>query len=298
VEGAVYARDICTGRDGLYYYGARYLDSRFSKWLSADPALEQYLPTGDRDRDRNLPGMGGVFNPLNLAAYSYCSNNPIKYTDPDGKETKILICPPQMSRDFYHYTQSVNTGNFFGDTAMGAVANIGNLLGAVANIAWNATSSAGQTIDSSYSSVTMAVIGQDGFSGNGLSGDSFVVGMATLSMPADYQAFLVGMKGLGTWLDGLGATAAGGVTSSDLQLGQLMHKAYKAPDVLEGVRIKEFRLPSGKRIDFIDLANKTIYEYKPNNPRAIAEGTKQLQGYLQEVESLYGKGWKTVLDTY
>ena len=73
---------------GLYYYGARYMDPRTSRWLSADPALGDYLPeapTSDEARKRNasLPGMGGVFNTVNLAAYTYAANNPVKYVDPD-----------------------------------------------------------------------------------------------------------------------------------------------------------------------------------------------------------------------
>jgi RHS repeat-associated protein len=75
---------------GLYYYGARYLNPRTSMWISADPAMESYLPVAPvsdaaRRRNANLPGMGGVFNPVNLAGYTYAGNNPVKYTDPDGK---------------------------------------------------------------------------------------------------------------------------------------------------------------------------------------------------------------------
>ncbi len=63
---------------GLYYYGARYYDARTSVWQSVDPPLldGRYL-----DGDLNL----GIYNPNNLAAYSYTWNNPVKYTDPDGK---------------------------------------------------------------------------------------------------------------------------------------------------------------------------------------------------------------------
>jgi RHS repeat-associated protein len=79
---------------GLYYYGARYLDPRVSRWLSADPALGDYLPSApvnDEARRRNgsLPGMGGVFNYVNLHAYHYAGNNPVKYTDPDGRDVEI-----------------------------------------------------------------------------------------------------------------------------------------------------------------------------------------------------------------
>jgi hypothetical protein len=93
--------------------------------------------------------------------------------------------------------------------------------------------------------------------------------------------------------------AKGGVqyTKSSLQLGQQMHKAYK----VGANGVKEFRLPSGRRIDFLDIKNGTIYELKPFNPRAMQAGQKQLQMYMQELQTMpqfKGINWKTVLDTY
>jgi len=75
---------------GLYYYGARYLDPKYSRWLSGDPALSDYIPKAPIDdeakkHNENLPGMGGVFNVVNLHLYHYAGNNPVKYTDPDGR---------------------------------------------------------------------------------------------------------------------------------------------------------------------------------------------------------------------
>ena len=49
---------------GLYYYGARYLDTVYAWWLSTDPAVGEYLPTVGVDNS-NLLGMGGVFNHIN-----------------------------------------------------------------------------------------------------------------------------------------------------------------------------------------------------------------------------------------
>ena len=79
----------------MYYYGARYLDPKYSRWLSTDPALGEYIPKAPIDEDakkhnENLPGMGGVFNVVNLNVYHYAGNNPVKYVDPDG-EASILM---------------------------------------------------------------------------------------------------------------------------------------------------------------------------------------------------------------
>ena len=81
---------------GLYYYGARYLDAKYSRWLSTDPAVSDYIPmapVNDEAKKHNgqLPGMGGVFNIVNFQLYHYTGNNPVKYTDPDGEKKKVPI---------------------------------------------------------------------------------------------------------------------------------------------------------------------------------------------------------------
>jgi RHS repeat-associated protein len=48
---------------GYSYFGARYLDSDLSIWLSVDPMADKY------------PG---------LSPYNYCANNPLIFRDPDG----------------------------------------------------------------------------------------------------------------------------------------------------------------------------------------------------------------------
>jgi hypothetical protein len=61
-------------------------------WLSADPAMGEYIPQAPindeaRKRNQNLPGMGGVYNYINLHTYHYAGNNPVKLSDPDGRDT-------------------------------------------------------------------------------------------------------------------------------------------------------------------------------------------------------------------
>lgn len=80
--------------------------------------------------------------------------------------------------------------------------------------------------------------------------------------------------------------------------GKAMHKAYRADEVEKGVKMKEYTLENGKRVDFIDLKNKIIYELKPNNARAIKLGEKQLEGYKAAAEKQFKCVFKTVLETY
>jgi len=103
----------------LYYYGARYLDPRTSRWLTGDPAIWQgdYIPVAPinddaRKHNQNLPGMGGVFNTVNMHAYHYAGNNPVKYVDPDGRLIRHLSYRRQgfdtMSEAAIHILNFIN----------------------------------------------------------------------------------------------------------------------------------------------------------------------------------------------
>jgi hypothetical protein len=51
-------------------------------------------------------------------------------------------------------------------------------------------------------------------------------------------------------------------------------------------------------MDRYDATNRNIREIKPNNPRAIKQGQKQLEQYKKEMEESTGKPHTTELTTY
>jgi RHS repeat-associated protein len=66
---------------GLYFYGARYYDPLIGRFISADTIVPN--PS----------------DPQSINRYSYCLNNPLKYTDPSGHDAFSLpIDPSYMAR--------------------------------------------------------------------------------------------------------------------------------------------------------------------------------------------------------
>ena len=73
--GGAKSKYLYTGQEkdvetGLYYYGARYYNPELRRFVQADSILPD------------------VYDPQQLNRYSYVKNNPLKYIDPDGRESK------------------------------------------------------------------------------------------------------------------------------------------------------------------------------------------------------------------
>ena len=127
---------------GLYYYGARYLDPKYSMWISTDPALGEYIPKAPIDEEakkynQNLPGMGGVFNHINGNLYHYAGNNPVKFVDPDGRKSLPFLSGLRGAYDAVPLVNEVSTGNDIADDIIAGVASVYNIFASVINGATN-----------------------------------------------------------------------------------------------------------------------------------------------------------------
>ena len=77
--------------------------------------------------------------------------------------------------------------------------------------------------------------------------------------------------------------------------GRQAHKDYMPG---EGYK-KEVTLPSGKRADAVNFEKGDVRELKPNNPKAIKRGERQVQGYMKELQELRPDiKWEWHVDTY
>jgi hypothetical protein len=80
--------------------------------------------------------------------------------------------------------------------------------------------------------------------------------------------------------------------------GRAAHKNYGT--ALGGEYETEVTLPSGKRVDAVHETLPEVRELKPDNPRAVQRGQKQVDAYARELESMdpQGRTWTGTVDTY
>jgi len=97
--------------------------------------------------------------------------------------------------------------------------------------------------------------------------------------------------------DALGRfTSRSGGHTADAARGIAAHRSYR--NALGGKYRFEVKLPSGKRADAVDFKNRIVRELKPDNPRTIQDGRRQLERYRQDLEREFGGTWTSFLDIY
>jgi RHS repeat-associated protein len=93
---------------GLDYFGARYYGSALGRFTSADPKL--------------VPDE--FDNPQSWNKYAYAGNNPLRYTDPDGKDWKDVVAGAFnafRSDNTFGAGRQTGNGDFQSGQAMGDV---------------------------------------------------------------------------------------------------------------------------------------------------------------------------------
>ena len=91
---------------GLYYYNARYYDPVIGRFDCGERSRttrgeHSRTPCGERSRTISADTVVQSYaNPQTLNRYSYCVNNPLKYTDPSGHDADD---PTQMRLDLHSY---------------------------------------------------------------------------------------------------------------------------------------------------------------------------------------------------
>jgi len=263
---------------GLYYYGARYYDPQASVWMSTDPALPNFI--------NSYSGGGGVFNSLNLGIYSYGQQNPVRYTDPSGREG--------IDTTFDSFSRGASGGAIEialnPEAAIGAAALVsgGLMMMDAIDIAVNDTGfleppivNQGIPIDTAQPTEGGYTITSPGEVPNG--------GLETYPTAQDEP----NLESVPASPQTSNMHKAGG-ENKYTQAGRQAHKDYQPGEGFQ----KEQTLKSGKRPDAVNYDKKIVKELKPNNPEAIKKGTKQVEGYKQELQQQEGGEWKSQVDTY
>jgi RHS repeat-associated protein len=99
---------------GLYYYGARYYNPRVSVWLGVDP-LAVYQPVMETQFYGDGQHNGGVSYLGNLNPYIYTYQNPVRYIDPNGKQTESYATKMHDDNDISQVVK-IRGGRYYQNT--------------------------------------------------------------------------------------------------------------------------------------------------------------------------------------
>ena len=77
-----------------------------------------------------------------------------------------------------------------------------------------------------------------------------------------------------------------------------IYAKYKKEEVDNQVTFKDYLLPSGNKVEYIDFNTKTFYILRPYAENINKKYDKEIKKYMKELTDVYGVGWSYVIDTY
>ena len=285
-----------TGGLGWLDYGARMYDAGIGRWWSVDPLGEEYAHLSPYNYCSNIPNL--LVDPTGsyLTHYVDENYNVLLQTD-DGSDDVVMV--PDFRMDFFMSVLNASRWDEWRLNSLGWNQYWKDEFGLAARQLTDSELTLADMFHSTWARNNAIAYFLKPNIGNALK-----LGISeSLSQWTDPELVVAGLSagimGLQMGLNNLAESpSVKPYTKSNLQLGQQMHRLYKLDEAKTGIGVKEYNKIKGIRPDFVDFNTQTIYELKPNNPRAIKQGWKQLRLYQQEFQKRYPGDWKIVLDVY
>jgi len=175
---------------GLYYFEARYYNPQTFVFTQADSVIPD------------------VYNPQSLNRYSYCYNNPVKYTDPDGHIPLIVATTAAgaigggLIGGGSEFARQYNAagGNFWGDILRGDVSSV-YAFSQSGDVNWKSVGAhaAGGAVAGGVAGLTMGAGVSVVTTGGLLAPSSTTIGLGMLGPgAANYAASGIIISGLGS----------------------------------------------------------------------------------------------------
>ena len=211
----------------------------------------------------------------NVSPYAFCNNNPVNYIDPNGEAVETLWDIASIGMGVRSFVKNIKSGNFRGA--------VGDALG----VAVDAVAAAVPFVPGGVGAVRAGAKAVNAI-------DNAADATKSVKTASKAEEVCSTIRTTETSLGNTKYSKTGGENVST-KLGREKHKEYNPGNDY----IKEFRLPSGKRVDAVSFEKADVRELKPNNSKAIKRGEKQVQSYREELQTIYPEiKWEYHIDVY